>query len=357
MFNGLGSNLSNLFLLSNAETHSISPENFKGERGVGGSAEHGSGEHCARDLGKGWKISPSVMIGAGQTYTMAEINGPAMIQHIWLTFADVPGRMITLRIYWDGQETPSVECPLADFFASAYNPEHRTISSLAVCVNPKNGMNCYWQMPFRKHCRITLENLADTHVCVWYQIDYTHTEIPAEAAYFHAQYRRTNPIPYMECHTVLDGVTGSGHYVGTYMAWSSNNSGWWGEGEIKFFMDGDDEYPTICGTGTEDYFCGAHNFDNNGHYEAYSNPYCGFAPFCPDGLYRSQQRFSMYRWHVTDPIRFKKDLKVTIQALGWRSGERYLPLQDDISSVAFWYQTLPSPLFTVYPSRDELEII
>lgn len=218
-------------------------------------------------------------------------------------------------------------------------------------------MNCYWQMPFRKHCKITLENLSEKQVCVWYQIDYTLTNVPEDAAYFHAQYRRTNPLPYKECHTILDNVSGKGQYVGTYMAWGSNNKGWWGEGEIKIFLDGDEEYPTICGTGTEDYFCGAHNFDNCGHYQAYSNAYCGFEPFAPDGLYSSQQRFSMYRWHINDPIRFKKNIKITIQALGWRSGLRYLPLQDDISSVAFWYQTLPSPRFPQYPSKDELEII
>ncbi len=372
MINGIGSNLSNLFLVTNDESRSISPENFHGERGEGGKAEHGNGEYPARELGKGWKVSPSVNIGPKQLYTMAEIDGPAMLQHIWLTYDGTPGRMVTIRIYWDGQEKPSVECPLSDFFASAYNPDHRTVSSLAVCVNPKNGMNCYWQMPFRSHCKITLENIGDTNVCVWYQIDYTLTEIPENSAYFHAQFRRSNPLPYMQDHTILDGVTGQGHYVGTYIAWGVNNNGWWGEGEIKMFIDGDKDYPTICGTGTEDYFCGAHNFDvknynadycgslyfdTKGRYEAFSSPYSGFFPFEPDGLYRSQQRFSMYRWHITDPIRFKKDIRITIQALGWRSGTRYLPLQDDISSVAFWYQTLPTPEFPQYPSKDQLEII
>jgi len=162
----------------------------------------------------------------------------------------------------------------------------------------------------------------------------------------------------MRDHVIADGIKGKGQYVGTYMAWGVNNTGWWGEGEIKFFMDGDGEFPTICGTGTEDYFCGAYNFDVNGQYTEFTTPYSGMPRVIrPDGTYSSQQRFSLYRWHVMDPIRFETDLKVTIQALGWRSGGRYLPLQDDISSVAFWYQTLPFAAFPKLPGKDELEIV
>jgi len=188
-----------------------------------------------------------------------------------------------------------------------------------------------------------------------------------DAAYFHASFRRSNPLPYMRDHTIIDGIKGKGHYVGTYIAWGSNNSGWWGEGEIKFFMDGDDPFPTICGTGTEDYFCGAYNFDIGNNepeypraYTTFSTPYAGLPQVIrPDGVYNSQQRFGMYRWHLIDPIRFKTDLRVTIQALGWRPDKerRYLPLQDDISSVAFWYQTLPSAPLKPLPERDFLEVI
>src|SRR5690606_22286439 len=123
--------------------------------------------------------------------------------------------------------------------------------SMPVCVNPAGGMNSYWVMPFRGSARITLENRGEETFPVYYQIDYTLTDVPADTAYFHAQWRRNNPLPYKEVHTILDGVTGRGHYVGTYLAWQGNNSGWWGEGEIKFYMDGDREYPTIAGTGTE----------------------------------------------------------------------------------------------------------
>ena len=126
-----------------------------------------------------------------------------------------------------------------------------------------------------------------------------------------------------------------------------------------YFMDGDAEFPTIAGTGTEDYFGGSYNFENKltKQYQEFTTPYSGLSLVVrPDGVYQSQQRFRLYRWHVTDPIRFERDLKVTIQALGWRSGGRYLPLQDDISSVAYWYQREPHAAFPALPSKDELEI-
>lgn len=356
-FNGLNMNLGNLYRLSNAETRSICPENFTGEKGKAGMATEGTGKDCARDLGQGWKISPSIDVEAKSTLTLAEIEGPGAIQHIWLTPTGT-WRYSILRMYWDGEETPSVECPLGDFFACGWG-QYSQVNSLAVCVNPGSAFNCYWTMPFRKKCKITLENIDENKMRVYYQIDYTLTEVPGDAAYFHAQFRRTNPLPYKEVYTILDGVKGQGQYVGTYMCWGVNNNGWWGEGEIKFFMDGDKEFPTICGTGTEDYFCGSYNFENKaiGQYQEFSTPYTGLSQVIkPDGVYKSQMRFGLYRWHIVDPIRFKQDLKVTIQALGWRSGGRYLPLQDDIASVAYWYQTEPHAAFPSLPDKDALEI-
>ncbi len=357
-FNGLGMHMGNLTRLSNAQTRSISPENFSGEKGRGGMAIEGTGAGCARDLGRGWKISPSVVIQPGETFELAAIEGPGAIQQIWMTPTG-NWRFSILRIYWDGQEQPSVECPIGDFFAMGWG-EYAQLSSLAVCVNPGSAFNSYWEMPFRKHCRMTFTNIADEPMVLYYQINYTLTEVPEDNAYFHAQFRRVNPLPYKDVYTLLDGVQGRGHYVGTYMAWGVNNNGWWGEGEIKFFMDGDDEFPTICGTGTEDYFCGSYNFENKvlRQYQPFTTPYAGLHQVIrPDGLYRSQQRFGMYRWHITDPIRFQQDLRVTIQALGWGTGRRYLPLQDDIASVAYWYQTLPTPSFPALPDRDQLEVI
>ena len=357
-FNGLNMNMGNLALLSNAQTRSISPENFTGEKGKGGMATEGTGASCARDLGRGWKISPSIIIRPGETFTLADIEGSGAIQQIWMTPTG-NWRYSILRIYWDDQEHPSVECPVGDFFGMGWG-KYAPLTSLAVCVNPGSAFNCYWEMPFRKRARITMTNIADEEMRLYYQINYTLTDVPEDAAYFHAQFRRANPLPYKEDYTILDGVQGQGHYVGVYMAWGVNNSGWWGEGEIKFFLDGDGEWPTICGTGTEDYFCGSYNFENKEtrQYEEFSTAYAGLHQVIrPDGVYRSQQRFGLYRWHITDPIRFQQDLRVTIQALGWRSGHRYLPLQDDIASVAFWYQSLPTAPFPALPDRDTLEVI
>lgn len=357
-FNGLGTHLGNLSYLSSAQSRSISPENFTGEKGGGGRATEGTGAHCAKDLGVGWKISPSVRIESGQTFTLADIEGSGAIQQIWMTPTG-QWRNSILRIYWDDQEQPSVECPVGDFFACGWG-QYAHISSLAVCVNPGSAFNCYWEMPFRKRCRITMENRSADTMVLYYQINYAVTEVPEEAAYFHAQFRRTNPLPYKDVYTILDGVQGQGHYVGTYMAWGVNNNGWWGEGEIKFFLDGDGEYPTICGTGTEDYFCGSYNFENQAtkQYQEFTTPYAGLPQVIrPDGVYKSQQRFGLYRWHITDVVRFQQDIKVNIQALGWRSGGRYLPLQDDIASVAFWYQTLPTAPFPELPDQEYLEVI
>ncbi len=353
-YNGLGMGMSNLSRLSKAKTRSISPENFTGEKGKAGMSINGPARNAARDLGQGWKVSPYIRVPADSTYTLAEIDGSGAIQHIWMTPTG-NWRFSIIRIYWDGESAPSVEVPVGDFFAMGWG-RYAHLTSLAVCVNPGSAFNCYWEMPFRKSCRITDQNLDDRAMTLYYQIDYTVTDVPEDAGYFHAQFRRVNPLTYKDVYTILDGVKGWGQYVGTYLAWGVHNTGWWGEGEIKFYIDGDKEFPTICGTGTEDYFCGSYDFEVNSRYQEFTTPYSGLAQVIrPDGLYDSQQRFGLYRWHIMDPIRFQKDLKVTIQALGWRSGGRYLPLQDDISSVAFWYQKEPHAAFPKLPERDFLE--
>lgn len=321
-------------------------------------AVEGTGQACARELGQGWKVSPSIQIQPGETAVLADIQGPGMIRHIWIVDDCKRNRKLILRMYWDGSRKPSVETPMSDFFACADYQEYAQLTSAMVCVNPKRAFNCYWEMPFYENARITLENIDMESVTVYYQIDYLLTELSSGLGYFHAQFRRTNPLPYKEVYTILDNVSGKGQYVGTYLFWGVNNNGWWGEGEIKFYLDGDREFPTICGTGTEDYFCGSYNFDPGGRYQEYCTPYAGLAKVIrPDGVYVSQQRFSMYRWHICDPIYFEEDIKVTIQALGWRDGGRYLPLQDDISSVAFWYQDAVCQSFPPLPDANALEII
>lgn len=352
-FGGLEMGMANLARLSDAKTRSISPENLTGEKGKGGMATKGTGANAARELGQGWKISPSVVIKPGQTFVLADIKGSGAIQHIWMTPTG-DNRMNILRFYWDGEDKPSVECPAGDFFACGMG-EYSQITSPAVCVNPMSGFNCYWVMPFRRSCKITMTDIDEKSMVLYYQIDYTLTQVPKDAAYFHAQFRRVNPLPHKEVYTILDGVQGEGQYVGTYMAWGSNSPGWWGEGEIKFYIDGDKEFPTVCGTGTEDYFCGSYGFSKPGTdlYQEFCTPYTGMPQVIKS---EKQPRFGLYRWHIMDPIRFNDSLKVTIQALGWQSGGRYLPLQDDLSSVAFWYQTEPHSAFPALPNKESLKI-
>ena len=358
-FNGLGLHLGNLSRLSAAQTRSISAENFTGAKGGGGMATEGLGAHSARDLGRGWKISPCVRVKVGETFTFADIQGSGAIQQIWMTPTG-NWRHSILRFYWDNETEPSIEVPVGDFFACGLG-QYAQISSLAVCVNPGSAFNCYWPMPFRKQARVTLENLDDKDMTVYYQINYALTKVPKDAGYLHAQFRRESPLKSKGLYTILDGVEGRGQYVGTYLAWEVHSPGWWGEGEIKFFLDGDQKFPTICGTGTEDYFGGSYNFDTKGsdgknRYTVFSTPYSGLAQVLPaEKIYEPGQRFGLYRWHITDPVRFKKDLKVTIQALGWQSEGRYLQLEDDISSVAFWYQTEPHRKFPLLPSRSGLD--
>src|SRR5580698_5104269 len=297
-FSGLGLHLGNLSRLSRAQTRSISPENTSGESGKGGMSMDGPAARNARELGQGWKISPYIVIEPGATHVLANIQGMGAIQHIWMTMALGKRRHTILRAYWDDQTQPSIECPVGDFFANGWEA-YAPVNSLAVCVNPARGFNCYWEMPFRRRAHFTLTNMSEEKIYVYYQIDYTLTEVPTDAAYFHAQFRRVNPLPFKSVYTILDGVQGRGHYVGTYIAWGVNNSGWWGEGEIKFYMDADRDFPTICGTGTEDYFCGAFNFDVGvlekdqvPGYREFSTAYAGLPQVIrPDGLYKSQTRF------------------------------------------------------------------
>lgn len=364
-FNGLGMNTGNLWRLSKAKTRSISPENPTGEKGKGAMAE-ADPNSAARELGKGWKCKWKIDLNPGEIVTMADIEGPGAIQSIW--FTGCVGRDLILRIYWDNQELPSVECPVSDFFSLPWtnkfngnltNGPYVHVNSETVAVCPNHGCNCYWEMPFHDNCHITLQNInpIEKLYCT-YQINYILTDIPSDAAYFHAQFRRVNPLPYGEVYTILDGISGEGQYIGTSMGWGINSNNWWGEGEIKFYLDGDSEYPTICGTGTEDYFGGSTNWEVDQQYVTYTTPYLGMHQVIkPDGLYNAQHRHAMYRWHIKDPIRFDKDIKVTIQALGWRDRTRYYLGQHDICSVAYWYQTLPTPAFPKLPDRNELEIV
>lgn len=366
-FKGLNMGLGTIARLSDASTRLVTAENVYGEKGKGGMADvidtpqpevtrigqKWEKPTSARELGQKWKVRPCITLPEGTTTTIMDVDGPGTIQHIWITVSSSSFRDLIIRLYWDGEQNPSVETPLGDFFCNSFDAP-TNILSLPINVNPTGGLNSYFPMPFRKHARMTVENRKPEQVKgFFYAITFEKGEVDEEEGYLHARFRRTNPLPYEEDYLIVDGIQGKGHYVGTYMAWQQNNHGWWGEGEIKFFIDGDKEFPTLCGTGTEDYFCGAWGFENN-----YSAPFVGY----PTGNSHENERLAgnrhgLYRFHIMDPIRFAEDLKVTMQALGWRREGRFLPLQDDIASVAYWYQAEPHSRFPELPDRNYLEII
>lgn len=345
---GLGS----VYLVADAETRSISAENPDGSRG-GGARAVPDATSAASALGAGWKVRPCITLKAGQTATLADVEGPGVIQHIWITVRETAYRDCILRMTWDGEAAPSVEVPLGDFFANGH--ERRVqVNALPIAVNPSGGFNCYWPMPFRKRARITIENQRPEDIGgFFYQITYALTAVPTEAAQFHAQWRRSQTTRAYPEHVILDGVKGRGQYVGTYLAWTTMSDGWWGEGEAKFYLDGDGEHPTICTTGTEDYFGGAWNFGGSGPRQEGATTFSGlFAGYPLRDVSGLVGKHSLYRWHVMDPIRFRKDLRVTIQALGWWPNHKFQPLTDDIASTAYWYQTEPHGAFPAMPPRE-----
>ena len=343
-----------LSLVTAAKSRQASPENPTGEPGRGATATEGTGKGPATELGVGWKVSPSIVVQPHATAVLADVAGSGSITHFWITGSG-EWQAAMLRAYWDGASDPSISSPIGMFFASGLG-QPCTINSLAVCVTPKVSCNCYWRMPFRRSARLTCENVSAKPVTLYYQVDYELADVPPAAAYFCAQCRRADPVGPGGVYTILDGVRGRGQYVGTYLTWETRSGGWWGEGEVKFFIDGDGrDTPTICGTGTEDYFGGSYDFeDPTGHrYQTFSTPYAGLAQVIPpEVIYKAGQRFGMYRWHLADPVRFDRDLRVTIQALGWSAvPHRYRVRGDDAAaSVAYWYQDRPVVSPTTRPA-------
>jgi hypothetical protein len=350
-----GQGLASLPLLTGAETRSVSPENPTGERAKGGMAVPNPSDpdlpfsNAAFDLGRGWKVRPFIKPKAGQTVTIMDVEGPGIIQHIWMASEANyrgNGRSTVLRFYWDGEATPSIEVPLTDFFAVGHEIFAR-VNSLAVTANPTSALNCYWPMPFRKHARVTVTNDSDKDLNLFtYQITYSKTPVADNAGYFHAQFRRAVTDRKNPSYTILEGVRGEGRYAGTFLAWTQLSAGWFGEGEVKFYIDGDAEFPTINGTGTEDYFGASYGFP-----EVFSTPYSGCTLKYADK--DGPPKWSLYRWHIMDPVAFHKDFKLTIQALGWYPNRRYQPLADDIASIAYWYQREPHAAFPKFPTVAE----
>lgn len=353
-----------LMFQKKGRSRAITQENPRGEKGRGGMA--------ASELGSGRKGSPCIRAFLpGETRTLAEIEGSGVIQHIWMTVTDHTEkdyfvlRDLVLRMYWDDEESPSVETPLGDFFCCGFGREC-TVNSLPIVVNPTRGFNCYFPMPFAKRAKITIENQHEAEIpAFFYQVDYVlYDEMPEDITYFHAQWRREKITELKKDYTILDGVRGKGHYVGTYMALATLERYWWGEGELKIYLDGDQDYPTICGTGTEDYFGGAWSFagveDGKTAEHTYSTPFLGYPYYSREDkkvfnqyhLDDTPTERGFYRWHIMDPVLFDKDIRVTIQQIGV-CHKGMFERRDDVSSVAYWYQTLPHVPFASIPPKED----
>ena len=357
-------------------TRCINAENPDGGKGRAAMA--------ASALGPSRKGSPCIStVRSAESVTLMDVEGPGVIRHIWMTVTDRTSptgpdvlRNLILEFYWDGEDSPSVQCPIGDFFCCGH-AQSCTINSIPVMVNPNRGFNCYFAMPF-EHARIVLRNDHNEDVpAFFYQIDYTeYDRLPADTMRFHAQWRRQRVTELAHDYVVLDGVEGHGTYVGTYLALTALESRWWGEGEFKFYIDGDGKYPTWCSTGAEDYFGGAWAFlDRPPHAlpeaQCFNTLFAGYP-------YRStrdatRDRFSagkpnpnpmlatnddalprhgLYRWHLPDPISFKEDLRVTFQDLGNDDIKLY-EREDDISTVAYWYQSEPHAVLAPFAARQD----
>lgn len=349
----------------NYKSRAINAENPTGGKGVGGQK--------ASCLGPSRKGSPCIKdIKPGEIITLADINGCGKITHIWITVDQKTSdserfvlRDLILRMYWDGEDTPSVEVPLGDFFACGFGVA-TTVNSLAISVIPSCGLNSFFPMPFNKRALITIENQHNNSIpAFFYQIDYLLMDyLSPDEMFFHAQWRREKITSIGKDYVILDNVKGQGMYIGTYIALSTLERYWWGEGEVKFFIDDDDKFPTICETGMEDYFGGSWSFasqiDNKTVENTYCTPYLGY-PFYSkhDELIKNPYHNDdvppmrgFYRWHFPDPIYFSKNLAVTIQQIGV-CYKGLFERQDDLSSVAYWYQKEPHNEFPLLLEKEE----
>lgn len=362
--------MENLYELAQGVTRAVTPENPTGGKGMAAMAMPQPG-FAAERLRQGWKCRPFTTIASHEEQELCNISACGAITSMWLT-GEVD-RGLIIRMYWDDSEVPAVECPVTEFFCYGWaepidmNENHWNrgplfqLNSALMSIAPNRGFSCFIPMPFRKHARITLENRTKNIKRIFYQINYEERELPEQIGYFHAQFRMSLPVKKGETHTILDKVEGAGTYLGTALFVGLNRAArWWGEGEFKFYLDGDQKFPTITSTGLEDYFLGAFNWDCESQYREYSHLYSGMPQILrPDGLYQIQQRFSLYRWHVKDPIRFASDLRVDVQALGWMRDDDgkspyYLQREDDYLSVAYFYLNRPATVLPELPSHEAL---
>lgn len=313
-------------------TRSISFENPTGAPGEGGKAAH-------RTLGVGRKGAPSKNIQPGETVQLCDIEGPGTIRHIWMTISDAGSelRATSISAWWDGQEHPSIQCPTGDFFGAAHG-KVKPYCSAVHSMGGRAGMNIWLPMPFVKRARLTFTNELDKPVPLYYQIAYTlHDKHPADVGRLHVLFRRENPTTLKQDFELLPQRQQRGRYLGAVIGIRNMNPGqWWGEGEVKVYMDGDQEYPTICGTGSEDYVGLSWGIQAT--------------PFLYHGCSLNEQDYvSMYRWHLVDPIAWQKQCRITIQQIANISGKGNFETQDDWSCATFWYEPVPSAALPPMP--------
>ncbi len=302
-------------------------------------------------------------IEAGETYVMADLQGPGVITHIWMTFLHEPHFWVTdgaanhqemlLRIFWDGREEPDVEAPVGDFFACCFGKRMEVIS-VPVIVEDADSYNCFWHMPFRESARIEVVNQSTKPIRKLYNnVDWIKKEsLPENAMYFCARYRQEYPARSGEDYLVCE-TKGRGYYVGTVYSVRTRSPAWFGEGDEKIYIDGEGR-PSIRGTGTEDYFLSAWGLKEN------STPYFG-VPYVSDPDMKLGHMTCSYRWHVHDPLVFNTGIKMTFETFGWMSPDEnaehrahsWNERQDDFSSVAYWYQMGPSTKFCEVPPAAE----
>lgn len=309
-----------------------------------------------------------VNIKPGEKLTLANINGSGSIRHLWMTFPAPDSSwlctngcsnhsQLVIRMYWDNALLPAVEAPVGDFFASGFGIR-ASINSVPIIVEGDDSYNCYWSMPFFKSARIEIENQGEKPSgSFYYQVDYQLQEKhQPKTPYFCAQYRQEFPCAPGRDYLILDAI-GTGHYVGTILSGRSRSPEWFGEGDDKFYVDGD-KTPTIQGTGTEDFALHAWGFEHPTSY-----PYFG-VPILEGEWGMVGWKISMYRWQIIEPISFKKSLRVEIEDAGWISKDEvaegthvgFVERNDDFSSVAFWYQVGQPRQYTTLPSAKEREL-
>jgi hypothetical protein len=290
------------------DCRSVSFENPTGARGAGGTVAGGR------------KGAPNRRVAAGEKVVLADLAGPGRVRHIWMTFMAAPPeemRAVTLEVFYDGRTEPSIAVPVLDFFGLPHGRLTHCVTALTA-VQEGRGLNAYFPMPFAKHIRMELTNAGTRPILLYYQVDYTLEPVAADAGYLHVSFRRENPTTLKRDFVIADGIKGPGRFLGCVVGVrvSPDDMIWYGEGEFKLFRDGDTTHPTICGTGLEDYVGTAWGMGQ--HTALYQGAPLVVAPPAPADAARAPKPdfVGFYRWHLTDPLTFEREMKATIQQIG-----------------------------------------